>query len=140
ANTPPQGIGAPPCEFAGQELDVIGWNHGVEGGLVPVKNAAETFRSWFEWSLPGESDEHGSGEPRVIGFEDRGDEGTLALMALLDPQGNGENQPWRAIITLGFEYRDAGWKVVSAGTPLFPGVDAWLALDAAEFPGWERWK
>jgi hypothetical protein len=135
ANTPPQGIGAPPCDRVGQELDVIAWNHGVEGGLLPQDSAVESFRWWFETSLSDETDQYGSGKLRVLGYYDGGPDGLFALTSIRDPEDTGFDEPWRAVMTFSFEFIGGEWRIVAAGTPGFR--EEWLAGD---FEGWVRWE
>lgn len=139
ANTPGQGIGAPPCVTVGENLQVITWNHGLEGGYVTLDDAATNFRRWFEQSLPGASDEYGPGELRVFAFYDQGGEGRLALTAILSPEGSGYTGPHRTVITFGFRYTGDGWRLIDAGTPFYPDTAAWFALAGDEFTGWQTW-
>ena len=140
ANTPAQGIGAPPCLRVGEDLSVIMWNHGVQGGMVPIASAADSFRLWFQGSLPREQDPYGSGELRVLAFHDGGATASLALTSIRSPEDTGYSEPWRAIMTFQFSFVEGDWRVVAAGTPMFPELDAWLIPGHPDFDDWERWE
>jgi hypothetical protein len=140
ANTPPQGIGAPPCDRVGDELDVITWDFGGEGGLIRRANAEAAVRRWFAGNMSGEDDQYGPGGVRIFAYNDRGATGSLALTSIKDPSQPGFAEPTRSVEYISFEFVDGDWHMAGGGSPAFASLEEWFALSGPQLEGWERWE
>lgn len=135
-------LGAPACEFAGQQFDAFmlaNWRS--HGSLVPVARAEEQLRTFGESVLPDAEDEYGSGEARVHAVGLRGDSYQTVITALIErPENFAGSGPLRVALVLPWHLDDDRWLAESL---LMAYVLAEDFLEPTEegreyVPGWRR--
>ena len=143
-NTPPR-LGDPACEFIGQQFDgVLVGSWRSEGAVVPAEAAIEHFERLFATSLPDESDQFGTGGPRVYAISAGEMSSGAVVTALVErpPEFAGEG-PLRAVLSTHWVYVGGGqWRLGSMIVAYVLAEDFLIPNNEVRpyYPNWERFE
>lgn len=107
------GIGAPACDFVGQEYDGVSvgrWRS--EGGVVPADAVLAQLGEIFGDAMPAESDEFGDSTPRIYAYDITGDRFTAIMTAIVPrPESFAGSGPLRMSVGLDWVFVDGEWQL-----------------------------
>ncbi len=140
----PGGLGAPACEFEGQEFDGFlesFWRS--EGAIIPVEAAFSAFDAILATALPAESDGFGDGSVQVYALNIEQDAFHAIITAIIERSSDFITEfPLRVSYGTAWAFEDGRWMVTSTLTANVLGEDLLVPADDALplYPNWERYE